>query len=337
MQFSFSTLPREAAGDFLMAAQRAEAAGIDALWIADETLTPDPFVLTGAIAAATSRIGIGIGIADPAVRHPLHIARGAAALADLRQDGIIVGLGSGSERARSAIGVSDSDAAQTMRGAVLAIRGLLAGETVTVDAPAFRLDRARLRRLPPHPVEIVVAAQDADMVRLASQVADGVVVEGAVTADAIAGIRALVGETRPAEAPPARIVAWNLVLCTDDLHAVHGSLRRNIGRTISELGDGFADLHGLDPDLVHAVRVAVGQDDRQRLSDLLTVAVLDRLVIAGGPEHCAERILDLEAAGLDMLAVRPCLDMASWLDFDRMVHELWGALSERRLARGMAL
>ncbi len=92
---------------------------------------------------------------------------------------------------------------------------------------------AHLEPLPPHPVEIVVAAQDADMVRLASQVADGVVVEGAVTADAIAGIRALVGETRPAEAPPARIVAWNLVLCTDDLHAVHGSLRRNIGRTIS--------------------------------------------------------------------------------------------------------
>lgn len=337
MEFSFSTLPREAAGDFLMTAQRAEAAGINALWVPDDTQTPDPFVLTGAIAAATSRIGIGIGIADPAVRHPLQIARGVAALADLRQDGVILGLGAGSGRGRSAIGASDHCPAETMRSAVLAIKALIAGESVTIDAPAFRLERARLRRLPPHPVEIVVAAQDEDGVRLASEVADGVVVEGAVTPGAVARLRALLDEARPAGIPPARIVAWNLVLCTDDMSSVYGSLRRNIGRTIADLGEGFADLHGLDPDVVKAVRKAVDEDDRARLSDLLSPAVVDRLVIAGRPEVCAERILDLEEAGLDMLAVRPCLDMATWLDFDRMVQELWAALSARRLVRGVGL
>jgi len=332
MKFSFSTLPREAAGDFLMTAQRAEAAGIDALWIPDDTLLPDPFVLTGAIAAATSRIGIGIGIADPAVRHPLQIARGAAALADLRQDGVILGLGSGSARGRAAVGASEDRPAQTMRSAVLALKALIAGESVTMEAPAFRLDRARLRRLPPHPVEIVVAARDVSMVRLASEVADGVVVEAAATPEAVEGVRTWLAEARPAGAPPAGIVAWNLVLCTDDLPGVHAVLRRNIGRTIADLGEGFAELHGLDPDTVAAIRAAVEQDDRSRLSCLLTAETIDRLVIAGRPEHCAERILELEAAGLDMLAVRPCLEMATWTDFERMVQELWGALSDRRRA-----
>lgn len=334
MQFTFSTLPREAAGDFLMMAQRAEAAGIDALWIPDDAQTPDPFVLTGAIAAATSRIGIGIGVADPAVRHPMDIARGAAALADLRQDGIMVGLGSGSSRARAAIGAVDIDPARTMRSAVLAIKGLVAGETVTIEAPTFRLDRARLHRLPPHPVDIVVDARDGDMIRLAGEVADGVIVNGAVTPEAIAGIRARVAEARPANAPQARIVAWNLVMCTDDPGAAYTSLRRNIGRTVADLGAELAALHGLDPELVRAVGSAVETGDRARLSDLLTDAVLDRLVIVGGPEDCARRILDLEAAGLDMIAVRPCPDLAARLDFDHMVHVLWREFSGRRRALG---
>ncbi|MGX1308938.1 5,10-methylenetetrahydromethanopterin reductase [Amorphus suaedae] len=333
MQFSFSTLPREAAGDFLMMAQRAEAAGIDRLWIPDGAQTPEPFVLTGAIAAATSCIGIGIGVADPAVRHPLQIARSAAALADLRQDGIMVGLGSGSARARSAIGASHDDPALTMRSAVLAIKALVAGETVSMEAPTFRLDRARLRRLPPHPVELFVTARDTDTIRLAGEVADGVIVDGAATADAISAIRALIGEARPAGAPRPRIVAWNLVICADDTPAVYASLRRNLGRTIADLSDDFAALHGLDPELVAAVRVAVAAEDRARLADLLTEAVINRLVIVGGPEDCAARLLALEAAGLDMLAVRPCLDMAAWLDFDDMVHRIWGTLSARRGAR----
>lgn len=337
MRFSFSTLPREAAGDFLMMAQRAEAAGIDALWIPDDALTPDPFVLTGAIAAATSRIGIGIGVADPAVRNPLHIARGAAALADLRQDGVVVGLGSGSSRARSAIGASDVDPARTMRSAVLAIKALAAGETVSMDAPAFSLDRARLRRLPPHPVDVLVAAGDTDMLRLAGDVADGVIVNGAATPDAIAGIRTRLADGRPAGAPPARIVAWTLVVCTDDPRTAYASLRRNIGRTIADLSDGFAGLHGLDPELVGAIRSAVEADDQARMAALLTEAVIDRVVIVGEPQGCAERILHLEAAGLDMLAVRPCLDMAAWLDFDQMVHVLWQALSDRRRACGPAV
>ncbi|MBO9123775.1 MULTISPECIES: TIGR03571 family LLM class oxidoreductase [unclassified Rhizobium] len=92
----------------LEAARLADSLGFAAVWVRDVPLNgpwypenfghPDPFVMLGAIAAATSRISIGTAATVLTLRHPLHVAKAAISLDHLSGGRFVLGLGSGDRR-----------------------------------------------------------------------------------------------------------------------------------------------------------------------------------------------------------------------------------------------
>ncbi|MGX9357448.1 LLM class oxidoreductase [Roseobacteraceae bacterium S113] len=86
-------------------AQMAEALGFSALWLRDVPFhVPafgdvgqmlDPFVYLGALAHATDRIGLGIASAILPLRHPAHVAKGAASVDLLSNGRMLLGVASG--------------------------------------------------------------------------------------------------------------------------------------------------------------------------------------------------------------------------------------------------
>jgi len=106
-------------------ARSVEAAGFTGLWIADsQHLFRDCVVSTTAVALATDRIPLGIGVTNPVLRHPSVLAGAAASLEELVPGRLTLGLGSG-ETAVQTAGERPATIAQ-MEEALLTCRDYLA-------------------------------------------------------------------------------------------------------------------------------------------------------------------------------------------------------------------
>jgi alkanesulfonate monooxygenase SsuD/methylene tetrahydromethanopterin reductase-like flavin-dependent oxidoreductase (luciferase family) len=204
-------------GQLREVAREAEQLGFESLWT-PALGVPDAFHVCAAWSQDTSlRTGISV---VPAVRMwtPLALATQAATVALLSSGRFVLGLGTGGYGPSfwESVGLPNRPIA-AMREIVTAVRALLAGETVTADGLAVRLQSASLgvRDLPPAPVYL--AALGPQMLRLAGMVANGALLNWA-TPERIAASRALISEgAQRARRDPAEIpVVMYVRVCVDD-------------------------------------------------------------------------------------------------------------------------
>ncbi len=164
------TLPVEdglSAPEYVAIARTAEECGLDSVWVG-EVAGPEAFSMLGLIAGATSRIGLGTGIATVYPRTAPLAAMGFATLASAAPGRVTAGLGVSSPMiVREWHGLAYDRPLATMEAYVAALRSAWAGEKV-------RGFRASMR--PPDPVPIVIGAMNPRMLRLAGRIADGVFV-----------------------------------------------------------------------------------------------------------------------------------------------------------------
>jgi len=87
---------RPETGPLLAMAERAEAAGFDAVWIGDSiTARPrhEPLTLLAAVAARTRRVRLGTGVLLPALRNPVVLAHVVGTLDRIAEGRVILGMG----------------------------------------------------------------------------------------------------------------------------------------------------------------------------------------------------------------------------------------------------
>ena len=164
------TLPVEdglSAPEYVSIARTAEECGLDSVWVG-EVAGPEVFSMLGLIAGATSRIGLGTGIATVYPRTAPLAAMGFATLASAAPGRVTAGLGVSSPMiVREWHGLAYDRPLATMESYVGALRAAWAGEKVN----GFRASM-----LPPAPVPVVIGAMYPRMLRLAGRIADGVFV-----------------------------------------------------------------------------------------------------------------------------------------------------------------
>jgi 5,10-methylenetetrahydromethanopterin reductase len=165
----------------------AEAKGFDAVWQADSRLVRDAVVPMAAFAAATERIKVGSGVIDIWTRNPARLASTFSTLDDLAPGRIICGLGAWWDPLASKVGIHRDRPLTVMRETVDVVRALLANQTVTYDGVHAHLDGVELdyvhqeRRA--KDVPIYVGATGLQMMELAGEIGDGVVLNYLVSPD----------------------------------------------------------------------------------------------------------------------------------------------------------
>lgn len=87
--------------DCLDEAKLVEQLGFDAIWIAEhhftgETVYGDALVFAAAVAVATQRVVLGLGVVEMALHHPVQLAIQTALLDNLSRGRLVVGTGRGS-------------------------------------------------------------------------------------------------------------------------------------------------------------------------------------------------------------------------------------------------
>ena len=157
----------------------AEEKGFEAVWQADSRLVRDAIVPMSAFAATTSHIKIGSGVVDCWTRNPARLAATFSTLDDLAPGRVILGIGAWWDPLAAKVGISRDKPLRAMREIITAVRALLNNETVTMDGTFVHLDGVELdyvyqdRR--PKNVPIYLGATGMQMMELAGEIADGVV------------------------------------------------------------------------------------------------------------------------------------------------------------------
>jgi 5,10-methylenetetrahydromethanopterin reductase len=160
-------------------ARAAEQAGFAAVWQAESRLVRDAVVPMAAFGATTEHIKLGSGVASIWTRNPAVLASTFATLDDLAPGRIICGLGAWWDPLARKVGISRDHPLTVMREIVTVVRALLNDETVTFDGTYVHLDGVELdyvhqgRR--PKDVPIYIGATGMQMMELAGEIADGVV------------------------------------------------------------------------------------------------------------------------------------------------------------------
>jgi probable F420-dependent oxidoreductase len=160
-------------------AKKIEALGYDTLSFPDhlnERIAPMPALVIAA--EATSRLRVGTNVLNNDLRHPVLVAREAAAI-DLLTDGRLqLGLGAGSIKSEYDQAGLRFEAGRVrverLAEAVSVIKGLLEGEEVTFSGAHYQVAGHRIAPLPvqkPHP-PILIGGNGPRLLTLAAREAD---------------------------------------------------------------------------------------------------------------------------------------------------------------------
>ncbi len=291
--------------DLLNAAVLAEQCGYE-LVLVPEAWGRDALVLLGALAARTTRIGLGTGIVNVYSRSPALLAMAAATLDEISGGRAVLGLGvSGRAVVEGWHGVAMDEPLTRLREVTEAVRKIVrrerrghAGRAVTV-APGFRLTFAPPReRIPVWHASLAPAA-----LRQCGAIADGWLPVLA-TPEGFADDLALIAEgLRVAGRDRAEFTVAPLILTlVTDSPAEVALVKRHVAYYAAGMGRFYAEAlarHGYG-DAVRRIKKEWAAGRRDGAADAVPDALVDALAIYGSPDACRGRLAAWSAAGADL-------------------------------------
>src|SRR2546428_8452792 len=123
-------------------ARAAEEAGFSTVWFAENAFARGAMSGLAASALATRTIRLGVGVFNPFNRNPALIAMEMAALDELSDGRVVLGIGSGIRLEQ--MGVAAPRRIAAVRDAIHLVSPFLPRETVPTDAPGFSAHRRPL-------------------------------------------------------------------------------------------------------------------------------------------------------------------------------------------------
>jgi 5,10-methylenetetrahydromethanopterin reductase len=154
---------------YIALAQAAEAAGFDQFWVSNDLFLRSVPVILTAVAQTTTRIEIGTCIVNPYTIHPAEIAMLAATLDEISGGRFNLGIAAGGAELLKWVQIVPEHPLAATRRTIGQINAILSGGTPDDWTP-----EAYLRITPRRRVPIYLGAMGPKMLRLAGEVADGV-------------------------------------------------------------------------------------------------------------------------------------------------------------------
>jgi alkanesulfonate monooxygenase SsuD/methylene tetrahydromethanopterin reductase-like flavin-dependent oxidoreductase (luciferase family) len=251
--------------------RRAEAVGLDSIWVYDHLIfrfPPEPeegvheaWTTLTALAPVVPRVELGALVMCSSFRNAGLMAKMAATLDDLSGGRVILGLGCGwHEPEYEAFGFPFDHRVGRFEEDLEVVTRLLRGEEVTFSGRWSNYDRAKLLPPPARRTPILVAAKGERMLRLTAQWSDAwnMAWFGSVEDRLRASLR-------------------DLEAACDAVGRDPGTMRRTVGLRVHEPGQRGEDDHGTDAD-------AAGLADL--FDELASIAVDDAVIwsVAKTPE-----------------------------------------------------
>ena len=282
-QIGFRWDPRWDPIDLPQIARSVEQLGYDELWMVEDCFSSGGLTSTALALTATEQIEIGLGLLPAIVRNPAIAAMELAVLARAYPGRFVPAFGQGVEEWMLQIGARPANRLTVLSETVIAVRALLAGETLGTSGKHVHLDNVALEHPPSEPPPILIGTTGPKGLALAGKVADGIIVVELACPDAVGWAREQAGD-------PGRVVVYAfLSIDDDDAHAV-ARIRPQIDAWMKS---------GAFPDM--AEQAGIGRDGTGPLGD----EMIQSMAAAGTPESCQQTVERLWKAVADSVVLLP--------------------------------
>ncbi|WP_411137935.1 LLM class flavin-dependent oxidoreductase [Streptomyces sp. C10] len=257
-------------------ARKIDGSGADDVWIVEDLGWSGAISAAAVVLAATHRVRVGIGILPAAYRNPVLLAMELATLARLHPGRLIVGIGHGVREWLEQAGAVVPSPLALLEETVVAVRSLLAGETVSLKGRAVSIDGVRLTHPPAVAPPLVTGVIRPRSLELSGRVADGtIIIEGRRPQDL--------------EDAKAHIGRGQAAACGTRPHELIAITHLYV--------DG-------DPTRVHEVTAPYAQE----FAEFLEVDPGDVLMATGSADAAAEVITSLWEGGAETVVLHPVGD-----------------------------
>ncbi len=286
-------------------ARRAEELGYGTFWVPEDYFFRGAFALASAIACATSRMRVGLGVVNPYTRHPAVTAMEVATLTEIAGPRTVLGIGASVRHwIETQMGVPYTKPTTAMRETIELVRRLLRDEAVSLEGKVFRTQAAKLSFPSPRadvPIHLgVIGPKNLEM---AGAIADGVLLSAmtspAYVRFALQRIRA--GAEREGRAlDDFEVGAFLFISVSEDAAAAREAVKPFLATLVSLLSG--------QPDSPLFTTCGMPADQIARFGEtfakgelpvaLVTDWMIDTFAIAGSPDHCREQLRKIVDAGV---------------------------------------
>jgi 5,10-methylenetetrahydromethanopterin reductase len=288
--------------ELVQLARLGEEAGFDTIWFPHDTFFHNTWVMTTAVAEATSRIKVASCGTNPYTTDPCEIATYAATLDDLSGGRAILGLGLHTTEMVEWAGIDASNYLARTREAVEIIRALLRGETVAYRGREFHWTEQCYMRFDAlkREVPIYVAAFGPEYLALSGAIGDGSLPMITPPESATYMVKAIRGGAAAAGRNPAHCVisgcAW--LSLSETRRAAADTMKKMVAYFGPYLEEPALATIGLSVAEFAPLKALIAASDYAQAYARVTDDML-KLGITGTPEDVIARIESLAVMGID--------------------------------------
>jgi 5,10-methylenetetrahydromethanopterin reductase len=283
---AFSIMPDSPMPTIIEWARAAEDAGFDGVFMTEAN--NDSLACSLGIGFNTAKIKLGTAITNIYLRHPNLLANEVAALHEFTGGRFILGLGTGHREGNSAIGIEmggPADPMKQMRATVATLRKMLEGGKTNPRVTTGK-------------VPLYLAGVSRPMVRLAGEIADGVIFNFFPPARIKEALGEIAEGAQKAGRDPKEIdpTMFATAFISDDLELARKPARTLLSRygALRFYGNMFAHA-GFETEMA-GIRAA-GTDGKAAIA-AVSDRMIDSTLLVGSEERVRDRLGELSAPGI---------------------------------------
>jgi len=302
----------------------AEERGFSEIWQADTRLARDCVVMMSAFLARTKRMRFGSGVLPIWTRNPAVIAATWSTMYELAgkvddKSRVMLGIGAWWEPISTRVGVTRTKPLKAMREHVESIRQLFTMQEVTYEGEFVHLDRVRLDvafgDTSPRDIPIYIGATGDQMLEMAGEICDGVVLNYVVSVDYIRKAVALVEKgAKKAGKTLADVDRPELLVCclsdkNPDAAMAEG---KKLVAYYLATEPHIMKASGVDESLLEKVHSMMSwpatEEDYIRTSKVIPEEVVRNVMAVGTTEECRAKVKEYIDAGVTCPILYPMMD-----------------------------
>lgn len=302
LSFGIEFLPAKKISKIVDHSKLAEEAGVDFVWVTDHYNNRNVYATLTAIAYNTSKVKIGTGVTNPYVVNPCWTAAAIATIHEISGGRAILGIGAGDRITLESIGIKWEKPLTAVREAVEIMRRLLNGETVKFEGKFFKVTGARLNFKVDEYIPIYLGAQAPKMLKLAGQVADGVLINASHPIDfKEASTHIKEGLSKREKEVKFDIVAYTAMSIDKDVNAAKDAVKIVVAFIVGGAPDTILERHDIKIEKAREISNAIAKGDFGGAMSLVDDKMIEAFSVCGTPEMVINRIEELRKIGITQI------------------------------------
>jgi 5,10-methylenetetrahydromethanopterin reductase len=299
-RIGFTFTPERPIGELPRVAREADDLGFDELWLWEDCFLAGGIAASATALASSTSIAVGLGIMPAVFRNVAAAAMEVATLANLHPGRFLPGLGHGIAGWMEQIGALPERPVRQLEEATVALRALLAGESVTCQGDYVRLRDVQLAVPPASPPPVLLGVRRPFGLRASGRSADGTILAEPTPPAYLQAAREEIDRGRAAagRSDPHVLVAFVRTRLDSDRSVIRQAVAADLLRKATGV-----HLEPLRREGELAALRALG--DPAEVARAIPDDLLDQLTASGDAERAARSLRTIAAAGADSIVLVP--------------------------------